>query len=889
MSQINRGSEWNQWDLHIHTPNTRLNDQFKDKFGNNVNQSENQQIWKDYCEMLNKSGIKCFGITDYFSVDNYIFLKEHREKLGLNNDIVLFPNIELRVSGLVAKDAKRSPHKHVNVHVIFSNTLPNSELKKFLSNLIVQSNDGSELNYIDDYKKLSESGFFNHVPQYTDMKKALVKTFSAKYKNFSLTMIPNGNDGLAYTTGTNYQANCDFMKNEVDIIQSANPKDIGYFLNDAKEVYGKTYPCVSGSDAHDANSFLSFDESKRTWIKSETTFEGLKSIMYEPANRVKIRNLNPSTSKSSSKIISQIKLPKKDFNENNMYFNDDMNVIIGGRSSGKSLLLSMLSMGASGIENVKGNNQSYNEMIREKIEGAELYLKDGTQVNGDMNIEFFYQDKLQEIARSSKERNDFIENIIIDSAEVERINSEINRKKESFNASEVIELKNKLRKAKNTNKNLQTKEDIEGNIKELEDAINKIAVDINDEEKIIIEKHKVSLEKLNERLTSNIEKLKLINEINENNIVVINDNLSEEAKVMLSDKIPNIKENIEKINEDYLHTLNKYREGIINERVSLDEGISKIQKLDIMVKYEESKVRTPELEQLNKKLELEKNNMLTLNDLKEEINTFSEKIEEEINDFIAKLSWENFEYEVNVLSDNVLTIEYVTSINQIELVKILKDNFKTGQNIYKENVQGIFKDIINIEGKDYQSLILDDFLKSIKSIILLDDEEIYKSGRNLEIFLNNLTNLIYVQRDYQIKYEKQNFDKMSEGKKAFVLLLIKLKIGEEDCPILIDQPEDNLDNRSITKDLVEYLKDEKIKRQMFIVTHNANVAIGADSENIIIANEHDEEIPNPDGVRYHYTNGSLEDNIIKGNVCLILEGGEKAFQAREHRYNFSTS
>lgn len=62
-------------------------------------------------------------------------------------------------------------------------------------------------------------------------------------------------------------------------------------------------------------------------------------------------------------------------------------------------------------------------------------------------------------------------------------------------------------------------------------------------------------------------------------------------------------------------------------------------------------------------------------------------------------------------------------------------------------------------------------------------------------------------------------------------------MAESKCPILIDQPEDDLDNRSIFDELIPFIRKKKIERQIIIVTHNANVVLGGDAEEIIVANQ----------------------------------------------------
>jgi predicted ATP-dependent endonuclease of OLD family len=139
---------------------------------------------------------------------------------------------------------------------------------------------------------------------------------------------------------------------------------------------------------------------------------------------------------------------------------------------------------------------------------------------------------------------------------------------------------------------------------------------------------------------------------------------------------------------------------------------------------------------------------------------------------------------------------------------------------------------------------------------------------------------------------------MSQGKQAFVILKLLLEFSEKSCPILIDQPEDSLDNRAIYNELVKYLKDKKKDRQVIIVTHNPNVVVSADAEQIIVANQDGKDSPNEASMKFQYVSGALEyskpvdkqinfvlkSKGIREHVCEILEGGEDAFKQRERKY-----
>ena len=86
-----------------------------------------------------------------------------------------------------------------------------------------------------------------------------------------------------------------------------------------------------------------------------------------------------------------------------------------------------------------------------------------------------------------------------------------------------------------------------------------------------------------------------------------------------------------------------------------------------------------------------------------------------------------------------------------------------------------------------------------------------------------------------------------------------------------------------------------------MVTHNPNIVVGADSEEVIVANQNGKNAPNENGIKFQYVYGSLENTFpriddscmpilfrcgIREHVCDILEGGENAFRDRENKYGF---
>jgi hypothetical protein len=135
---------------------------------------------------------------------------------------------------------------------------------------------------------------------------------------------------------------------------------------------------------------------------------------------------------------------------------------------------------------------------------------------------------------------------------------------------------------------------------------------------------------------------------------------------------------------------------------------------------------------------------------------------------------------------------------------------------------------------------------------------------------------------YEISYDETDIRKLSPGTRGIVLLLLYLALDEnDDRPLIIDQPEENLDPKSVNDELVPLFIAAKSKRQVIIVTHNANLVINTDADQIIIAEVGSHQADGLPPITYRA--GGLENASIRKSVRDILEGGESAFQERARR------
>ncbi|HDY2990445.1 TPA: DNA repair protein, partial [Escherichia coli] len=143
-----------------------------------------------------------------------------------------------------------------------------------------------------------------------------------------------------------------------------------------------------------------------------------------------------------------------------------------------------------------------------------------------------------------------------------------------------------------------------------------------------------------------------------------------------------------------------------------------------------------------------------------------------------------------------------------------------------------------------------------------------------------IKNYLYVNAEFT--YKGKTVDQLSVGQRGTFYVSLKLATDPFGSPFVFDQPEDDLDNSFIMKQLVPLFKKIKKYRQVIIVTHNANLVINSDSEQVIVANY--------DGDVISYEVGAIEDgNIrmqqgIRHHICSILEGGHIAFSVREKKY-----
>lgn len=190
---------------------------------------------------------------------------------------------------------------------------------------------------------------------------------------------------------------------------------------------------------------------------------------------------------------------------------------------------------------------------------------------------------------------------------------------------------------------------------------------------------------------------------------------------------------------------------------------------------------------------------------------------------------------------------------------------------FKGNVEQKIEEFRNLflmirENKDMRATVSGNFINLVKGFndAQVDDIELILPEDEIEVQYRPSSNAGF-----------KSLSTASAGQKTTAILTFILSYGK--VPLILDQPEDDLDNRLVYELIVDRLKQAKEKRQLIIVTHNANIPVNGDSEYIISMDTESRM------VKVCHT-GSVEQLPIKKEICDVMEGGERAFKMRSKRY-----
>lgn len=924
-----RGSEWRKWDLQVHTPGTKKNDQY---------QVDSGDPWELFCKEIHDSDVQAFGVCDYFSADNYFtFVKKYSELYSASNK-AFFPNIELCTSDVV-----NSSHEEVNVHLVFNPEIPELQIKitEFLSKLKTNKTDGSgrevlcsELSTTKDYEEATTTR--------KNIKAAFEDTFGAKVEieDYMLIITAASNDGLRTAT-EEFGGQRRGVKRKIVITDELDKfshgffgksKDFEYFsdinrLDGNEETMPK--PVFASSDSHsfeDLDNFLGKEfvdnqgniVKQITWIKSDLNYEGLKQTIYEPISgeRVFIGNLPPDR-KSPDRVIRKITFEATSDFPKTIIFNSNLCSIIGSRSSGKSALLAYLANAVDPVLARETKPKGPAAKISWDDVTLDAKVEWGNNLTQQGKIVYIPQNYLNELSSKPEEITGMIkpvlferyadikqafEKLLIDTSQTfgRSIEGSV---RNWFNKKRKIDsLKVEIKDVGDKDAIGEIIKSYEGKIEELKKAASLNDEDVKNYKDLSQQIHskKVRIQQIKQDLGKISAYINVENESNPSVVDFTIDISFEPSIESLPDELQQEIGKIEpkwasEIGKDIKATILTARQKLKQELGTLVDEINKA--IETNKDLIERCKKNEELQDLIEKLDKQKEKV-------GKIKTTEGKITEEkkLLDAIGANIKSSIDTRANALTEFNSRVEELDQVEG-EIVFGVEIDFnptdyenlsnrfnKKETSKYIENSERLRIKIIRENPSE--------FLEALYS----KEQNVLKGQDCTDCAVDALTFTEEVR--FKATMEEDSIggfkeSSMTEGKQALFALTLLLNKESDTWPLLIDQPEDDLDSRSIYDQIVPYLKEQKKRRQIIMVSHNANLVVGADSEQVIVANQHGDDRKNADNQKFDYLSGSLEFTKAKNkdekivlqscgvreHACDILDGGKSAFESRKNKYN----
>jgi ABC-type Mn2+/Zn2+ transport system ATPase subunit len=874
--------------------------------------------------------VPAIGITDYFSIDGYKKVLEYKKNGRLSNFQLILPNIELRLDKYISGSDINRPRRQ-NYHVIFSDEIdPKSIEEEFLEGLEIKNEKGEKrklcrrnIEEIGNSLKKSQAEYRGKSDYYigcsniTLSPESIFEKLESRgdlFKGKYLLVLPEELWNKMNWAGQNHLIRKQLFQ-QSHVLSASNPHTICWALGEKNgcpadfiDEFGSLKPCIHGSDAHKFDKLCKPDKNRFCWIKSDTTFEGLKQILYEPEDRVKIQEDNPETRKSIYSMI-KINILNSKINdhlairESRINLNQNLIAIIGGKGNGKTALIDLIANCFEDRSNrtCKDKNSFVRRIEKEKkdleveisfiggdvfkklLNEEKFYTKSKITYLPQGNIEQYSQDrfklheKIQEIIFNNYEvisagyKDDFykiqakidyhkrlIKEINIEIFELEEeVKPEIMAKLESeikLKEGELLDKNNEIQLF--INKICEKSQSIVDELKEKEKRLRIRHSQLNEakEENQIIISKVIDAANLNS-LINNFNKNILLLNISKTIPSINNEpqlNALNEIKQLIVDNIRSVMEDITKIDSEIqkLSGFEKEQAELLGKRDAINSNLEQLKSQSIRLLSKEGKIDLLKSERELCYLRFIEDKIKLKSIYEQIISAFSQGKNEILS---------NIDFKSSIYFDNVKFEEYGEEI--FNLKRIHMDEIK--------DLSEKLNKVVTSNG-DITSLINFYFISSSK----FNDSQLLKKARsNLDIY--NWLFEDYLVLNTDIFFNDKYMENLSMGQKGTVLL--KIFLAEGDHPLFIDQPEENLDNKFVYEALVNAFREAKKKRQIIIATHNANLVVNTDAEQVIVADYLNNEIS--------YRSGSIEDPMIRDDITALLEGGEEAFRKRERRYS----
>lgn len=983
------GSIWKRWDPHIHTPGTTLNDQFG-----------GEDAWETYLSAVEASDpkIEALGVTDYYLLDTYREVLQHKSNGRLADVTTIFPNIELRLT-------TRAANGFVNIHLLFDPTEDDhiEAAERFLGLLEFEAHGDIFKCTRDDFirlgrkylgtdaseKALVAEGANQFKVEFAQLKNVYRKSDWAK-KNVLIAVAGGKDDG---TSGLR-QASDATLRAEIEkfahIIFASSVAQREFWtgkrpaisVQGLKDRYDGCKPCLHGSDAHRPDEVGHPDHNRYSWVKGAATFDALRQACIDPEYRAFVADAPPAGA-LPSQVISSITVSGADWAKTpTVPLNPGLVTVIGARGSGKTALADIIAAACDAVPPIVWSDSehvlktpSFLGRAKPLIGSARATLAWGSGEGVERALDGSDAGQLSAYPRARYLSQQFVEDLCSSTGisdglvhEIERVVYQAHDPDSTDGATDFTELR-----AQNTHRFRQSRDREEAAIADLSDHI---ATELENEAKVAGLKQQVAQKtKLIADQTADKGKLKLTGKPEfitrhdalvtaEANLRRTINALSEKrrAYVSLQDEVASVRattapEMLRQTKEKHLKgsmTDNQWDQFLLvydgdvdaTLRTVIENTDREIQRLTgdaVVCEDQNTPLIAPDQDIL----------AVTLNRLTAEITRLSkfitadEHVRKQLRTATATIARETAALEK--LETTLTSAEGAAArrkdlqSQRIDCYERIFQAIVNEQTALQELYQPLLKRleatsgtlsklqfsvtrVVDVEkwGRFGEKNLFDKRRKGatqgVGSLTALAAEQLapaWKTGSASDVraameafmaayaaellshapfeksekaelrnWMNQFAHWLFatdhITVRYEIGYDGVDIRKLSPGTRGIVLLLLYLALDDQDeRPLIIDQPEENLDPKSVNDELVPLFIEAKKRRQVIMVTHNANLVVNTDADQIIIAEAGPHALGGLPPITYH--GAGLDDRDIRAEVCEILEGGEPAFQDRARR------
>ncbi len=859
--------------------------------GTDHNLSENEYN-SHLLKICLEENIKIIGIADHGNVDGVDTIRD----LFVKNGIIVFPGFEITTT------------EKVHFVCLFPEDTTKDQLNRYLGCLeVTDSQNGvrpSNLGGNDLLLKVDKFGGFCYAAHATDDNGILKQKIIHVWQNplLKAVQIPASMDDVKHSEGAGYR----------QILQNKNCE------------YRRETP-IAIINAKDVEKPETLRDPKASCLIKMTNpgFEAFKLAFQDPNSRVR---LNSDVSQQYYSQILSMKITNGYLDGVTIHFSEHLNAVIGGRGTGKSTLLECIRY-ALELEPIGRNAlKQHNEIIKENIGKSkariELIIR-SSKMNGKKftisrkypdssfvkdedgsissfkpldllpEIEIFGQNEIYEIAQDKDLQRKLLSRFM-----------EAGYEEHDFKIKEALKaLADNRAKLVNALDNAAAAEEEFSQLPKLEEQVKQFkSLGIEDTLKIIPllenEKH------LKERIQN--KELPLVQQAVESVLTNLPDTVFLSGKAL--ERLPHkeilntIKFNLDKVKketEDLIETwksniypyfseietlLSELTESIKQEELDLENSFQELpgsegkSGRDIGLEFQRL---LSEIEKIRPKMYLAENQKKLVDELKRQRRAILSEISEQRASRSAHFMRSLKKIKKKLQGQIKLTV--LPEADRSPLVKHLIDCNLEGVGEKRllwitnnEEVTPIrLAELIRSGAKSLTNAGWGITHSTANAMVKMSNQEILKMEElelpdTIKIELN-------VAHGKQENYRQ--IDKLSTGQQCTAILHILLLHNKD--PLIMDQPEDNLDNSFIADRIVAELRSEKMTRQFLFATHNANIPVFGDAEWIGILESSESQAQMPEE-----NQGAIDVSVVRNKTADILEGGKSAFTQRKEKYGF---